>query len=342
MQAAEGTEQRADIRLRAQLSACGGFLIGLAVLVLVAAYVTLAVHAGSAWLWPVPVHEDGVRTFGDTLLFYEHATRELPLDLILAVIVGAGAAYALPRSPQLDRAAVRGSFWFAALGATLVTLVILFGAARDGWRTVAENLLQNHTRPGAPLEFGSHWRYHLLERLGLIVISVGLAGLLRALIGPRNSSDGTLAGSIVFATLILYAGLTVVFFGGAGAFVRVFHDAQHLGHQAREIITHSVVTLPLAWGACLGLSGRFAAPNPVEVRTGPIIGAVAWLVAGISICLYVLVAAFAADAASHGQSADMVTLVFPHYFEHGFTYLVTPLTAAAVFLGLMLARPRDA
>lgn len=317
----------------------GRLLVAVAAVVMIGAYGAIALHAGTPWLWSTPVHEDGVRTFGDTLLYYEHATRELPLDLILGVIIGAGAAYALPRSPSLDRGAVRRRLLLATAGTLVVSMGVVLGAAQEGWRTVADNLLQNHTRPGAPLEPGSHWRYHLLERLGAIVISVGLAGLLRTLVGPRSATDGGLAGGIVFAGLISFIGLSALFFGDLAAFAKVFTDPQYLGHQAREVITHSIVTLPLAWGVCLILAPRAAAPNPVALHPGEIAGATAWLVAGGLVWLYVLVAALAADAASHGQSADIVTLVFPHYVEHGFTYLVTPLAAAAVFLALMSRDP---
>ena len=270
----------------------------------------------------------GMRTFGDTLLYYEHAARELPLDVILGVVVGSSLAYALPRAPGLDRNEARTWFRATTFGALLVCMLIGLGASREGWRSVADNLLQNHTRPGAPLEFGSHWRYHLLERLGFIVIAIGWAGLLRALVGPRSASEGTLAGSVVFAGLTVFAALSMVFFGGPDAFARVFRDPQYLGHQAREVLTHAIVTLPLALGVCLSLAGRTAAPNPIEIRGGPIAGALAWLAAGATVLLYVLAAAWGADAASHGQSSDMVTLVFPHFFEHGFTYLVTAMTAA--------------
>ena len=39
----------------------------------------------------------------------------------------------------------------------------------------------------------------------------------------------------------------------------------------------------------------------------------------------------ALDAASHGQTTDIAMLLCPHFFEHGFTYLVVPLVAALVY-----------
>ena len=47
--------------------------------------------------------------------------------------------------------------------------------------------------------------------------------------------------------------------------------------------------------------------------------------------LYLTVASLAGSAISQGQSESLVILVFPHFFEHVFSYLVVTLTAALVF-----------
>ena len=54
-------------------------------------------------------------------------------------------------------------------------------------------------------------------------------------------------------------------------------------------------------------------------------------VAGILLAAYVCVAALMVGAASHGQTTDPVTLIFPHFFEHSFTYLVVPVMAVLVY-----------
>jgi hypothetical protein len=42
-------------------------------------------------------------------------------------------------------------------------------------------------------------------------------------------------------------------------------------------------------------------------------------------------ASIATSAASQGQSDNVAVLVFPHFFEHSFSYLVSTLAAALVF-----------
>ena len=79
-----------------------------------------------------------------------------------------------------ERADSSGRVFTLALISGVILAVILGGtAAKGGVSLVFEELLQNRTRFGVPLEFGSHWRYHLLERIAMILCSVGFAGTIR-------------------------------------------------------------------------------------------------------------------------------------------------------------------
>src|SRR5437870_5447587 len=62
-------------------------LIGVPLLTLAAAFVTICVHFHTAWPWNVTVHEDGRRTLRQTIFYFEHALGELPLELLLAAAV---------------------------------------------------------------------------------------------------------------------------------------------------------------------------------------------------------------------------------------------------------------
>ncbi|CAN0555681.1 unnamed protein product, partial [Laminaria digitata] len=52
---------------------------------LLLSYGAIAVEAGTAWPWMAFVHESGDKTLLDTLLYYDHAARELPVDIALGV-----------------------------------------------------------------------------------------------------------------------------------------------------------------------------------------------------------------------------------------------------------------
>jgi hypothetical protein len=320
-----------------------GALLAGAGAVLVAAFVLIAIRVGTGWPWNVVVHEDGRRTFLQTILYFEHAARELPLDVVLGTAIGGSVAWAFPPgTPVFDRDVPRP--WTLASATAVVVAIIVGGTLLDGGVSMLlDNLLQNHTRPGSPLAWGSHWRYHLLERLGLILLSIGLAGLARLCLrppAPGSAGAKTAAGSVG-----AYLALTLVFAGGWAAFVEPFRDPRYLGHQAREVLTHALVTGPLAWAACLLAvrSSRRTAPILRPGRAGraePV--AVGAGVLGILLLGYVGVASLASDAASHGQTKDLVMLVFPHFFEHAFTYVLTPLVARLTYtLAVTRSRPWD-
>ena len=92
-----------------------------------------------------------------------------------------------------------------------------------------------------------------------------------------------------------------------------------------------------AWGVCMLMLSNWKTTLPAKStsRTLPISTTIAGTMiagaAGILLATYVCVAALMAGAASHGQTTDPVTLIFPHFFEHSFTYLVVPMVAALVY-----------
>lgn len=319
---------RLDERALARLAAAA---VALPLAVLAVAYAVLAVHHGTPLLWNVVVHEDGVRTFGDTLLYYEHATRELTTDLPLAVAIGAGVWWAFAPEGPVDR---RPSWGMGLAALAVIAAIVGPTLAQGGVRLVLLNLGQFHTRAGAPLVFGAHWLYHVIERSSLIAVTIGLAGLIRAVCGRGGPGSGGGAGlKVLMGVVVAYLLATVVFAHDIGRFLAAFTDPQSLGHEAREAITHSIVTLPIGWGGCWLLQRRHLARScngPAAPAAKGLAAPLAWLGLGLAGCAYAVLAAALSGSVEHGQTADKVTLVFPHYFEHGFTYLLTPLAAAFV------------
>jgi hypothetical protein len=127
-----------------------------------------------------------------------------------------------------------------------------------------------------------------------------------------------------------FATLTVVF-GWSG---EIAVEALHIGHQAREIATHALVTLPLAFGIIAWLR-RATPPRP---ETGPL--ALDWyhFALVVAIPLYLVVATKFGDVIESGQDeAGMAALVAAHFFEHTLDYVFVGLLIAGVY-GLMRAR----
>jgi hypothetical protein len=287
------------------------------------------------------VHEDGRRTLIETILYFEHATREMPLDVILGVAIGGCVFFAFPPAPA-DQGAERAGSTLRVLTLALMTVIVLAAilvgtAAKGGMALVLDELLQYHTRFGVPLEFGSHWRYHLLERIAMILCSVGIAGALRLLSkhGAVNAKHGLV---IAAGSIGIYIALTIVLSRGHLFFElkQPFRDPRYLGHQAREVLTHALVTVPIAWGVCMLVLSNWKTTLPAKSTYRPLpisitIGTMIAGAAGILLATYVCVAALMAGAVLHGQTTDPVTLIFPHFFEHSFTYLVVPVVAALVY-----------
>jgi hypothetical protein len=297
------------------LALCAALLIG--------SYVAIAVYSSKFWLWSVIVHESGDRTLLRTVFFYEHAARELPLDVLLGISVAAGVLFALPGSDRPRSSAGAFLGWLVATLAATVVVIVGGTVWTGGMATLGENLLQFPTRPGAPLVWGGHWRYHLLSHVALMLCSFGLAAPLLLLTGKRaggRSGMRTLTWGI--GGLLL---LAMVFGPGADS----FRDPVFLGHQARELVTHSLTSVPLAWGLCLWL-GRDLWSDRLDG-----VVSLAWPLmaagAGGAVGVFLILASLLTSAASQGQSDSLAVLVFPHFFEHTFSYVVSALTAGVTF-----------
>ena len=312
----------------------GAGMLAFGVGVVMIAYIVICARTGSSWPWLEVVHEDGERTLLGSLFYFEHAMRELPLDVLLALAIGGSALAILPAGDRASARLGRRRVGGLALVAAFVIATILVGTAwHGGVSAVLDNLLQYHTRPGAPLEWGAHWRYHLLSRLALLMLAIGMAGFLQLLIGVEGRAIARTGPTLVASSLLAFLALTIFFAASPRSLLAPVRDAVYIGHQAREIFTHVLVTLPAAWGLCLLLS-RPAEHADAAERSAPrgwtllamSIG-IAGALLGASVCL----ASLLLDAASHGQTADIAMLLCPHFFEHGATYLVVPVVAALVY-----------
>lgn len=309
------------------------FLV-LAASVLVVAYAAICISTASPWPWSQPVHEDGIRTLLGTVFYFEHAARELPLDILLGMTIGGSVLLACPPSDAYSKTDQGlGTVW-AALATGLIVAVILGGTFLiSGIEGIWSNLFQYHTRPGAPLEWGSHWAYHLLSRISLMLVSVGVVALLRFAGQGARSSRRNRGRGVLVASLALYVLISVLFVSSSSLIHRAFNDPVFLGHQARELFTHALVTVPVAWGLCLVLFRHDIATtlDGDDSRLSSWIVPLSAGLLGAIIGGYVGFSALLNDAASQGQTDDLATLIFPHFFEHGLGYIAVPAVAALTY-----------
>lgn len=294
--------------------------------VLLLTFAGLCVMTGSAWPWNVVVHEDGTHTLLSTVFYVEHATRELLPDALLALAVAGAVRYYFPPfiKPGADVSDRRRLGFLAA-----ITVAGILGGTfwTEGGGTVVDNLSQSHTRAGAPLVWGAHWRYHLIERFAQIMLAFCVSGVVWMMRG--KPAMGHVPGRFRFygMALLAFAVLTAVF----KLTTEPFRDPAYLGHQLRELFTHTLVTLPLALGTCLTLARRYSAtstaPSTESLRPIILTGAAAILSGA-----FLLVASLLADAQSHGQATGLAALLFPHFAEHALGYVLVPALAGVLYL----------
>jgi hypothetical protein len=222
-------------------------------------------------------------------------------------------------------AAITGAMLVVILGGTLLV---------NGGQAVVDNLSQSHTRAGAPLVWGAHWRYHFFDRLAQILAAFSAAGVVWLLSGRPRSRLASGRWRLYNAALLLFVAATLVF----GMTTEPFRDPAFLGHQLRELFTHGLVTLPLALGVCLRLARRFSSPQGSETPA-PVWSITLAAGASAAIAAFLLVASFLSGAQAHGQATGLAALLFPHFAEHALGYLFVPTLAGLLYL--MPARGRS-
>ena len=260
--------------------------------VLSAAFVILCVHHGTAWPWNVVVHEDGRRTLLDTIFYFDHALGELPLDLLLSAAVAGAMLCAFP-SPTAN-----------PLRTLLAVCLILDAVIIAGANQRALYLFQFHTRDEQPMIYGSHWHYHFLSQTALMLLPLVFVSVRR--------------NRVLITAWAVFAALTIVF----GISTATFIDPRYLGHQSRELFTHTLVTIPLTIAWLVGRTPRSAAGPQAGFKFN-------WKPFLIFALLstYLAAGVFVTGARHHAQSSDWTAVICAHFFEHTFSYLVVPLHA---------------
>jgi hypothetical protein len=303
--------------------------------VLAGAYLWLAVDLGEPALWHVIVHESGRYTLGETVLYVRHFLREIPTVIAMALFIV--ASYGAARGAGRDASASRWLGWAIAglAGATGLTVASMAAVAAEyGPREAVQNLIQLYTRDDLPA-FGSHWRFHLLSTLWF-----GLAAPVTAWMGARLAggppparSSGTVIGRVAW---LYFLGVTAVF----GVGLEPVLDPRFIGHQAREILTHALTTLPVGLGVMAVV--QRAAPVPAEDggRGRPAVIQIAGLIA---IPAYLGIAVVTADAMAAGQTdRGLSAMVAAHFFEHSLDYLLAALLVVGFQAGRVYRRAAQA
>jgi len=291
-------------------------LIGVPLALVAAAFGWLAAEHDTWHLWHVTVHESGRYTLAQTVFFFRHFLREVPVDVAMGLFCAAAVAAAEPGARRRPSPAISATI---ALG--LVMLAFAVASREEGARRAMQDLLQFRTRDDDST-YGAHWNFHLLS-----TVWFGSAALMAAAVWAGRGGAVRLVGTARTLHLVAWAwvALLTVVFGVQG---EVFTSARYIGHQAREILTHGLITLPLTIGLLRWATDRGKTPDPgrqiAHVASGQRM--LLWLaVAGIPVFLAVAFrrADLAATAQMHSGLAGVVAAhVFEHLLDIGLVVLV--------------------
>jgi hypothetical protein len=301
---------------------------GLPAVVAATVFAGLCLMTGTAWPWHHIVHEDGIRSLIGTLFYVEHATREIVPDAVLALAVAGAARHFFPPLDATNAVPMaRARRRFALL--TAVTALTIVGGTwwLEGGVVILDSLAQAQTRDGAPLVWGAHWRYHLLARFAQIMLAFAAVGLVWMGKGRPGTPAGLVPDRHFAAALLVFAGATI----GYRVTSEPFSDPVFLGHQLRELFTHTLVTLPLALGVCLELARAYS-PGTASAKRTPVWPIVATGLVAILTGAFLLAAAVGAGAQSHGQTTGLARLLLPHFAEHALGYVFVPALAGLLYL----------
>lgn len=291
-------------------------LIGLIIpgAVILGAYIWMAIDRGALDLSGVIVHESGRYTLAATVFYFSHFLREIPTDLGMALFLAAGR----PGRARIGTRPVRYGLLVCALMLCLAAL--LQAMADEGIRSAMLDLLQFRTRDGL-VEYGSHWRYHWLSTIWFGVAVSHLAAIISGGESEKKDQGNRFLKYVPWLYFLLLTGI----FGMSG---RIFLDVRYAGHQAREIMTHGLITLMIGLALILvprtsgGITGWKAVFHTGD-RTS-------WLRMAIlaGIPLYLAVVTLSGDVMSEGQSKlGPSAMIGAHFFEHTLDYLLVILLA---------------
>lgn len=304
-------------------------LLGCPALVLVGSYVLLALHHEVWNVFPVVVHENGRYTLTETIFYFRHFVRELPVNTLIAISLGILAGLHSPQegNDSERRARLRSSAGLAALLMATAAIIITWATLdrQEAWTELA----QYRTRDELS-EFGSHWRYHLLHIVDSVLFCFGMLLVIRGLTQAgtfnRNAFCWLIAMGLIFVMVTL----------GFGSPLRALNDPLYLAHQAREIETHRLLTLCPALGFLLLIdrwldsSATLAAVNWRMIRMG-----VCWVGVATLIPLWIFWRLREVNIGSLAQrQTGLWQIAAAHHFEHLLDSAYVTLLSAWTYLRL--------
>ncbi|MBN8417890.1 MAG: hypothetical protein J0L73_03165 [Verrucomicrobia bacterium] len=322
-----------EARTTRQVRWIWAILLGGPAAVLLGSYVLLAIHHGVWNVFPVVVHENGRYTLTETIFYFRHFVRELPVNTLIAMGLGmlAGLHSPLERAGAAQGISACRRAGLAALLMAATAIVITWGQydRNEAWTELA----QYRTRDELA-EFGSHWRYHLLHIVDSFLFCLGMLLVIRGLTNAGGLNRRALGWLAVLGVAFVMITL------GFGSPLRGLTDPLYLAHQAREIETHRILTLCPAMACLLLIDLRLAASSKLSVVNRRMIWlGVGWIVLATLIPLWIIWRLREVNIGSLAQrQTGLWQIAAAHHFEHLLDSVYVTLLSVWAYLAVMRRR----
>lgn len=318
------------IRMVRMVHWTGMILLGCPAAVLMGSYVLLAVQHGVWNVFPVVVHENGRYTLTETIFYFRHFVRELPVNTLIAMGLGmlAGLHSPLERASSAQGMRTCRHAGLAVLLMVATAIAITWGQydRNEAWTELA----QYRTRDELA-EFGSHWRYHLLHIVDSFLFCLGMLLVIRGLTNVGGLNQRALAWLAILGVVFVMITL------GFGSPLRALRDPLYLAHQAREIETHRILTLCPALACLLLLDVRLGDSSGLAAVNWRIIWlGVGWIVLATLIPLWIVWRLREVNIGSLAQrQTGLWQIAAAHHFEHLLDSAYVTLLSAWAYLNVM-------
>lgn len=302
--------------------------VAIPLITLAGMYVWLAIYHGTPLLGGVIVHESGRYSLWHTIFYFSHFLREVPVVGAVALWpVAAVSAFTVSGSTARlsRRTALR-----CGLGAALMLIAAIGVVVSEaGWESARLDLFQFRTRDDE-IGRGSHWHYHALSTIWLGLVAAPLLHAAAALTGVRLLRFRSGAPRREWYPALAWFALATLTFGVSSL---SWMSSRYAGHQAREILTHALVSVPIALATGLAII-RPELPlddRALWTRLGAAVREHIWAWAAVLLLgAFLTGRSLAGDIREDGQVGGGVPgMVAAHFFEHSLDYVFTVLVAAA-------------
>ena len=297
------------------------------------AYLRMALVYKKLILLNVLVHENGKYTLLETVLYYDHFLRELFISGFLAFFIVGFFLYYGSAKPRKTSRKIGKYIIVCFFALALFLLIVFLGSIyKVGFAETSLSLFQYRTRDDL-IEFGSHWRFHFLSRIGLFTSSAAIIISYRIIYNKTQWKNSKYALLILIVTSISYIIITLLF----GITDQPFSDPRYLAHQGREFITHNLCTSPILITLLCFLEEKITEENSnhlnIKASRNLYLHFLFWSILSILIPSFLWIRLRDTDISTVAQQNWPVwDLLAFHFFEHLLDYIFVAILGVLIYL----------